>query len=52
MKLPRRKFCIWQRALPRCRPCRASHGRKPIRRGRCAGLSGLRPAEGTTSLRV
>ena len=24
MKLPRRdNFCIWQRALPRCRPCRA-----------------------------
>ena len=23
MKLPRRHFCIWQRALPRCRPCRA-----------------------------
>ena len=37
MKLPRRSnFCIWPRALPRCRPCRASHGRKPIRRGRCA----------------
>src|SRR5439155_24395604 len=27
-------FCIWPRALPRCRPCRASRGRKPIRRGR------------------
>ena len=24
-------FCIWLRALPRCRPCRASRGRKPIR---------------------
>ena len=35
MKLPRRSnFCIWPRALPRCRPCRASRGRKPIRRGR------------------
>ena len=27
-------FCIWPRALPRCRPCRGSRGRKPIRRGR------------------
>ena len=35
MKLPRRTFCIWQRALPRSRPSRASLGRKPIRRGRC-----------------
>ena len=35
--LPRRRnFCIWPRALPRCRQSRASHGRKPIRRGRCA----------------
>jgi hypothetical protein len=31
--------CIWLRALPRCRPCRASHGHKPIRRGRCAWSS-------------
>ena len=29
-------FSISQRALPRSRPYRASHGRKPIRRGRCA----------------
>jgi hypothetical protein len=29
-------FCIWQRALPRCRQFRASRGRKPIRRGRFA----------------
>ena len=29
MKLPRRDtFCIWPRALPRCQPYRASHGRK------------------------
>ena len=43
MKLPRRSnFCIWQRALPRSRPCRASHGRKPIRRGRCASSSAFR----------
>jgi hypothetical protein len=27
-------FCIWPQALPRCRPCRASHGHKLIRRGR------------------
>jgi hypothetical protein len=27
-------FCIWQRALPRSRPSRELHGRKPIRRGR------------------
>ena len=39
MKLPRRNFCIWQRALPRCRPFRGSQGRRPIRRGRCASLS-------------
>ena len=46
MKLPRRSnFCIWQRALPRCRPCRASRGRKPIRRGRCASSSAI-PAGG------
>ena len=36
-------FCIWPRALPRCRPCRASRGRKPIRRGRCASSSALPP---------
>ena len=30
------RSCIWLRALPRCRRCRTSHGRKPIRRGRCA----------------
>ena len=29
MKLPRRNFCIWQRALPLCRPCRGSQTRKP-----------------------
>ena len=44
MKLPRRdNFCIWPRALPRCRPCRASRGRKPIRRGRCASSSATAP---------
>src|SRR6266481_2832712 len=32
-------FYIWPPALPRCRPYRASHGRKPIRRGRCASSS-------------
>ena len=36
-------FCIWPRALPRCRSFRASLGRKPIRRGRCA-LSSAFPA--------
>ena len=46
MKLPRRdNFCIWPRALPRCRPCRASRGRKPIRRGRCVLIVGF-PAGG------
>ena len=40
-------FCIWQRALPRSRPCRASQGRKPIRRGRCASSSALPPAAHT-----
>src|SRR5262249_37633086 len=33
---PAEIFCIWSRALPRFRPCRASLGRKPIRRGRYA----------------
>src|SRR5262249_61565889 len=33
---PAEIFCIWQQALPRCQPHRASRGRKPIRRGRCA----------------
>ena len=42
MKLPRRNnFCIWPRALPRCRSCRGSLGRKPIRRGRCASIVGF-----------
>ena len=50
MKLPRRdNFCIWQRALPRCRPCRASRGRKPIRRGRCASIVGF-AAGGATDI--
>jgi putative tryptophan/tyrosine transport system substrate-binding protein len=40
--------CIWQRALPRCRRCRASRGRKPIPRGRCALLSVLPPAAHST----
>ena len=44
MKLPRRHFCIWRPALPRCRPCRGSRGRKPIRRGRCAWSSASPPA--------
>ena len=44
MDLPRRNFCIWQRVLPRSRLCRVSHGRKPIRRGRCASSSALPPA--------
>ena len=30
--------------LPRCRPSRASRGRKPIRRGRCVSSSALPPA--------
>ena len=50
MKLPRRSnSCIWPRALPRCRPCRASHGRKPIRRGRC-GSSSATAAGGATDI--
>ena len=44
MKLPRRNFSIWPRALPRCRRCRASHGRKPIRRGRYASLLAMPPS--------
>jgi hypothetical protein len=36
MKLSRRKFLHLAAALPRSRPSRASRGRKPIRRGRCA----------------
>jgi tripartite-type tricarboxylate transporter receptor subunit TctC len=38
--------CIWQRALPRCRPCRASRGRRPIRRGQCVPF----PAGGTLDI--
>jgi hypothetical protein len=34
--MPAEIFCIWPQALPRCQQFRASHGRKPIRRGRCA----------------
>ena len=50
MKLPRRdNFCIWQRALPRSRPCRGSLGRKPIRRGRCASSLAFRRAARPTS---
>ena len=49
MKLPRRNFCIWRRALPRFRPRRASLGRKPIRRGRCASIVGF-AAGGTADI--
>ena len=52
MKLPRRdNFCIWPPALSRCRPCRASQGRKHIRRGRCAGWSAFLPGARPTSAR-
>ena len=46
---PPRNFCIWPRALPRCRPSRASLGRKPIRRGRCASIVGF-AAGGATDI--
>ena len=46
---PPDNFCIWPRALPRCRPCRASLGRKPIRRGRCASSSAF-AAGGATDI--
>ena len=46
---PPDNFCIWPRALPRCRPCRASQGRKPIRRGRCALIVGF-AAGGATDI--
>ena len=52
VKLPRRHFCIWQRALPRCRLCRASRGRKAIRRGRCGWSSASPPAARPTSSRA
>ena len=29
-------FCVWYRALPRCRRCRASLGRKPTPNEPCA----------------
>src|SRR5215467_16189610 len=45
-------FCIWPRALPRCRWRRGLRGRKLIRRGRCASLSHLRPVVLTTLLRA
>ena len=44
MKLPRANFCIWQRALPRSLPSRASQGRKLIHRGRCTSSSVIRQA--------
>ena len=43
-KFPR----IWRRALPTS-GCRVSHGRKPIRRGRCVSSSAFRPVGPTTS---
>ena len=39
-------FCIWPRALPRCRRCRVLRWRKPIRRSRCAA-SRYAPEGGT-----
>ena len=39
VKLPRGKFLHLAAARPRSRPCRASHGRKPSRRGRSGWLS-------------
>ena len=43
MNLPHRdSFCISPRALPRCRLCHASRGRKPIRHGRFASSLLLR----------
>ena len=50
MQLSRRHFCIWQRVLPHFQPCRASLGRRPIRRGRCASSSALPPAGATDIL--
>ena len=47
---PPSNFCIWPRALPRCRPCRALLGRKPIRRGRCASLLAILRAVDPTSI--
>ena len=44
---PAANSCIWPRSLPRCRPCRGSRGRKPIRRGRCAGSSAFAPGGAT-----
>ena len=43
MKLPRRQFCTWPRALPPFRPCRVSMDAKlsdatgALDRGLCAG---------------
>ena len=37
-------FCIWQRALPRSRPLRMGHGRKPIHRDPSRWSCPLRPA--------
>jgi hypothetical protein len=45
-------FCIWPPALPRCRLSRVSHGRKPIRRGRCASSSPRPPPAQAISSRV
>src|SRR5437763_1419159 len=40
------KFCIWQPVLRSSRPCRALHGRGPIRRAQCASSSALLQAAG------
>jgi hypothetical protein len=42
LKLPADNLCKWPRALPHCRPGRASQERKPIHRGRFVGLSDSR----------
>ena len=45
-------FSIWPRALPRCRPWRASRGRKPIQRGPLRLSFRLLPAGPATFMRV
>jgi hypothetical protein len=50
MLLPAVDFCVLQQARSHRRRFRASHGRKPTRRGRCASSSDFRPAVELMSL--
>ena len=52
MKLPRRRFLHLAAGAAALPAVSRSHGRKPIRRGRCASSSALPPAAAPTSSRA